>query len=52
LDKTLVSLFLEDLSSQEIADVMGISDINVRVKLHRIKKNLKQLWEQTDDGCE
>jgi len=52
LDKTLVSLFLEDASSKEIADVMGISEINVRVKLHRIKKRLKQLWEKTDYGCE
>ena len=52
LDKTLMSLFLEDVSTKEIADVMGISAINVRVKLHRIKKSLKQLWEKTDYGCE
>lgn len=52
LDKTLVSLFLEDASSREIADIIGISEINVRVKLHRIKKSLKQLWGEIDDGCE
>lgn len=52
LDKTLISLFLEDASSKEIAEVMGISEANVRVKLHRIKKSLKQLWEETDDGRE
>ena len=52
LEKTLVSLFLEDASSHEIAEVMGISEINVRVKLHRIKKRLKQLWETTDHEFE
>lgn len=50
LDKTLVSLFLEDASCREIAEVIGISENNVRVKLHRVKKSLKQLWEKTDDG--
>jgi len=52
LDKTLVSLFLEDATSQEIAEVMGISEINARVRLHRIKKSLKQLWEKTDHEFE
>lgn len=52
LDKTLVSLFLEDANSKEIAEVLGISEANVRVKLHRIKKSLKQLWEETSDGHE
>ena len=52
LDKTLVSLFLEDASSKEIAEVTGISEANVRVRLHRLKKTLKQLWEESGYGTE
>ena len=52
LDKTLVSLFLEDASSKEIAEVTGMSEANVRVRLHRIKKTLKQLWEESGYGTE
>ena len=42
LDKTLVSLYLEELSYGEIADVLGISKGNVGVRLHRIKKTLNR----------
>jgi len=52
LDKTLVSLFLEDASSKEMAEVLGISEVNVRVKLHRIKQSLKQHWEKTEHEFE
>jgi RNA polymerase sigma-70 factor (ECF subfamily) len=45
LDKTLVSLYLEDLSYREIADVVGISKGNVGVRLHRIKKTLNRCLE-------
>jgi RNA polymerase sigma-70 factor (ECF subfamily) len=40
LDKTIISLYLEDLSYMEIADIIGISGNYVGVKLNRIKKNL------------
>ena len=43
LDKSLISLFLEDLSYSEIADIIGISESNVGVKLHWIKKRLNEL---------
>lgn len=45
LDKALISLYLEDVSTKVMAEILGISEINVRVKLHRIKKNLKKLME-------
>ncbi len=41
IDKTLISLLLEGLSMKEIADIIGITEPNVKVKIHRIKKALK-----------
>ena len=45
MEKTIVSLVLEGLSNREIAEVTGISEGNVRVKVHRCKKMLKQCME-------
>jgi RNA polymerase sigma-70 factor (ECF subfamily) len=45
LDKTLISLYLEDLSYREIADVVGISESNVGVKLFRIKRTLNSFFK-------
>ena len=44
MDKTLIFLFLEDKSYREIAEIMGISDSNVGVKLNRIKRRLKNYF--------
>lgn len=52
IDRTLVSLYLEDLSTSKMAEVLGISEVNVRVKMHRIKKALKEKWEAAEDGSE
>ena len=41
IDKALISLMLEGLSMKEIADVIGITEPNVKVKIHRIKAHLK-----------
>jgi RNA polymerase sigma-70 factor (ECF subfamily) len=32
---------LEELSSKEIAEIVGITETNVRVKIHRIKEDLR-----------
>ena len=50
LEKTLVSLYLEDLSTEQMSEVVGISEGNVRVKLHRIKKKLKEMMEGESHG--
>ncbi len=41
IDKALMGLVLEGLSTKEIADVIGITEPNVRVKIHRIKEHLR-----------
>lgn len=41
IDKSLISLMLEGLTMRDIADVIGITEPNVKVKIHRIKEQLK-----------
>lgn len=43
IDKALVFLYLEDQSYKEISDTLGISEVNARVKMNRIKKILKNI---------
>jgi RNA polymerase sigma factor (sigma-70 family) len=50
VERALVSLYLEDVSTREMAEILGISEVNVRVKLHRVKKSLKEIWERTNHG--
>lgn len=40
IDRTLILLYLERLNYAQIADVTGISESNVGVRLHRIKQHL------------
>lgn len=42
IDKALISLVLEGLSMREIADVIGLTESNAKVKIHRIKEELKR----------
>ena len=39
-DKMITLMMLEGISYQEISDVVGITQETLRVKIHRIKKNL------------
>ena len=45
-DAALVLLYLDDLSYREIAEVLGISESNVGVKLNRAKKALSELMKE------
>lgn len=49
IDKALISLMLEGLSMKEIADVIGITEPNVKVKIHRIKMQLRKKMEGEND---
>ena len=42
-DKALIALYMEDLSYQEIADITGITENNVCVKLNMVKNKIQQL---------
>ena len=46
LEKALITLFLEDLSYEQIAGVMGITASNVGVMLHRAKNKLSTLMKE------
>ncbi|MFC5045079.1 RNA polymerase sigma factor [Aquimarina hainanensis] len=43
IEKALVFLYLEDKSYREIADTMGITEVNARVKMNRVKTKLKKI---------
>ena len=42
-DRAIVLLWLENLSYEEIGQIVGISTKNVSVRLFRIKEQLKQM---------
>lgn len=43
VEKALIFLFLENQSHREIAENMGISEVNARVKLNRTKEKLQSI---------
>ena len=45
-DRIIISLVLEDLPQAEIAAVVGVSNGNIRVKIHRIKEKLANKFKQ------
>ena len=42
VDKTIITLHLEDFDNGEIAEITGLTKNNVGVKMHRIKEQLKK----------
>lgn len=49
IDKALISLMLEGLTMKEIGDIIGITESNVKVKIHRIKTQLKKRLEASHE---
>lgn len=45
-DRIIISLELEDVKQAEIAGITGLSEANVRVRIHRIKEKLTEKFKQ------
>lgn len=43
IDKALVFLYLEDKNYSEISETLGITEVNARVKMNRIKTKLRTI---------
>ncbi|MGY8909599.1 MAG: RNA polymerase sigma factor [Flavobacteriales bacterium] len=43
IDKALIFLYLEDKPYKEIAETLGITSVNARVKMNRAKEKLKNI---------
>lgn len=43
IEKALVFMYLEDKDYNEIAETLGITEVNARVKMNRIKGKLKKI---------
>jgi len=46
-DRAVLLVYMEDISGAEMAEVIGISEANFRVRIHRIKKKLSN-WKRGD----
>ena len=46
VERIIISLELEDMNQKEIAQIVGLSEGNVRVKIHRIKEKLTQKFKK------
>ena len=50
IEKAIVMLYLEDKSYDEMEDILGISQNNLRVKMNRIKEKLRKLTKAFEHG--
>ncbi len=47
-DRIIILLELEDVKQNEIATIVGLSETNIRVKVHRIKEKLLKKFKQNE----
>lgn len=45
-DRIIISLELENIKQSEIANIVGLSEANIRVKIYRIKEKLTQKFKE------
>jgi RNA polymerase sigma-70 factor (ECF subfamily) len=50
VEKALTMLYLEDKSYQEMEEILGISQNNLRVKMNRIKEKLRKITKEAAYG--
>lgn len=50
IEKAIVMLYLEDRSYEEMEDVLGINQNNLRVKMNRIKEKLRKITKSVEYG--
>jgi RNA polymerase sigma-70 factor (ECF subfamily) len=50
IDKALIFFFLEDFPGKEMANQLGITEVNARVKLNRAKAKLKEIVDRQKAG--
>jgi RNA polymerase sigma-70 factor (ECF subfamily) len=50
IEKAIVMLYLEDKSYEEMEDILGINQNNLRVKMNRVKEKLRQLTKAEEYG--
>jgi len=50
IDKSIILLYLEEKSYNEIAEIIGISTSNVGVRINRAKETLKQNFKNSNHG--
>ena len=43
VERAIVTMYLDDLPYKDIAENLGITEVNARVKMNRLKKTLKEL---------
>jgi RNA polymerase sigma factor (sigma-70 family) len=50
VEKAIVMLYMEERSYEEMEDILGINQGNLRVKMNRIKDKLRQMTKTIDYG--
>lgn len=50
IEKAIVMLYLEDKSYEEMEEILGINQNNLRVKMNRIKEKLRNLTKEFEYG--
>jgi RNA polymerase sigma factor (sigma-70 family) len=49
LDRALMLLYLEEKSGKEMAEILGLSETNIRTKINRLKEKIKHRFSQINN---